>query len=198
MSIVTCEPMHHFFQERLDACLERRSMTVQPTTGEYLRQLLAGYATTPSEHFWNKPFVYQLADAVHAPQASVRLRQFRQLGDMTLYVSGFFAEHLQRRGVSTDYVARIGERAYQAASDLAQRAFKPLDVEQCTAYAELAERFEDFVGVLDDVREMTSLRTPQDIVRLYDRWRRTGSPTLAERLREEGVFPQADTSRSVH
>ncbi|MCZ7687217.1 MAG: hypothetical protein M5U28_54170 [Sandaracinaceae bacterium] len=36
------------------------------------------------------------------------------------------------------------------------------------------------------------MRTPQDIVKLYDRWRRTRSPRLAERLRAEGVFPTGE------
>ena len=79
----------------------------------------------------------------------------------------------------------MGRRGYASAEDL---AVGPEAVRR-TAYGELAEGFPELVEVLDDVRETTDLKTPQDIVKLYDRWRRTRSPKLAARLREEGVYP---------
>jgi len=48
---------------------------------------------------------------------------------------------------------------------------------------------------------MTSLRTPQDIVRLYDRWRQGRSVAIAERLAAAGVFPQVEAmlgKRGLH
>ena len=66
------------------------------------------------------------------------------------------------------------------------------------AYPELAEAFDLLARALDDVRETTALRTPQDIVRLYERWRRTGSPLLADRLREEGVYPVKGADEVLH
>lgn len=198
MQVEMHEQMLGFFHERLTATLERRRMAIQESTEAYLVHLLGGYATLSSERSLEQPLVCRLAEAIHTADPAERLRQFRQLGDIALYTSGFFAEYLQRKGISTDYVARIGERAYQSAGDLAQRATRPLDPERHAAYVELAGRFEDFVGVLDEMRECTSLRTPQDIVRLYDRWRRTGSPLLAERLREHGVFPTKPQRNTLH
>jgi hypothetical protein len=105
-------------------------------------------------------------------------------------VCGFFGDHLRRRGISRDYVVGLGERAYGEAGDLCGRAWRSSDGSLRQVYPELAGRFDVFARVLDEVRETTALRTPQDIVRLYERWRRTKSPTLARRLKEEGVFPQ--------
>jgi len=65
-------------------------------------------------------------------------------------------------------------------------------------YRELAALFAPITRVLDDVRESTALRTPQDIVRLYDKWRRTGSPRIAARLSAEGVYPGRGPSGTVH
>ena len=63
---------------------------------------------------------------------------------------------------------------------------------------ELAEGFDDFARVLDEVRERTVLRSPQDIVRLYDLWKRTKDPRFAEKLRGQGVFPQKGDSGTFH
>ncbi len=110
-----------------------------------------------------------------------RLRHFRDTGDAALYTCGFFADHLETRGVSEDSFISMGGRAYRAASTLCPR--------RGMVYDELASGFERMVVLLDEVREETVLKTPQDIVRLYDKWRRTGSPKVAARLHQAGVFP---------
>jgi hypothetical protein len=84
--------------------------------------------------------------------------------------------------MSPEYFATVGGRAYRAAG--------VLDPQHHVTFGELASGFLDFALVLEEVREETVLRTPQDIVKLYDRWRRTRSPKLAARLHAAGVFPQ--------
>jgi len=110
-------------------------------------------------------------------------------------VLGFFEDHVERKGVSRSYVVTMGGRAYANAEALA--AYSPREAVRQRVYGELAEGFEDYVEALDEVRESTVLRTPQDIVRLYEKWKRTGSPRVAERLRSEGVFPAIDASEGV-
>ncbi|MCS6799967.1 MAG: hypothetical protein NZ898_15870, partial [Myxococcota bacterium] len=135
------------------------------------------------------PYGLWLVQAATEPSPSARVRRLRELGDATLYGVGFFGAALEHRGVSRRYVLDIGRRAYRAA---ASGPVRPVLVE-------LADAIGRFALVLDDVREQTALRTPQDIVRLYDRWRRTGSPLLAERLGREGVFPQRPgRGRTLH
>jgi hypothetical protein len=154
-------------------------VSISTSTEVYLVHLLTGFVHVTADAALGQPLVQRLAEALEAPSTSERFRRFRALGDSALYISGFFSDHLSRRGVSRGYVVAMGGRAYVAASDVGGDMF-----------AELAEGFDDLAQVLDEVRETTSLRTPQDIVRLYERWRRTRSPSLAERLEAEGVFPQ--------
>jgi hypothetical protein len=40
------------------------------------------------------------------------------------------------------------------------------------------------------VRERTALYTDGEILRLYERWCRSGSPAIESRLRRRGVAPQ--------
>jgi hypothetical protein len=186
MSILTSVDLKGWFHERLGAVLERRQVGATDEAKLYLVELLVRNAGTPPD--LDRPLAFALAEACEPGEPSERFRRHRALGDRALYLSGFFGEHLEHRGIARTYVQSIGARGYGTAGDLARRWGGPGAV-----LAELAERFERMSMVLDEVRESTALRTPQDIVRLYDRWKQTGSAKLAERLAEEGVFPVAGT-----
>ena len=189
MSIETSVDMGGFFRERLMAALDRHTVTVSEATEVYLVHLLMTFVHRAPDDALGRSLVERLADALEAPSSREGFRRYRELGDSALYACGFFGEHLHRRGISRDYVIGMGNRAYGAAGHLMER-HRLGAADALTVYDELAEAFESLARVLDDVRESTSMRTPQDIVRLYERWRRTGSPLLAERLEAQGVFPQ--------
>jgi hypothetical protein len=195
MTIEMRGDLRAWFREQLSDALERRRLPASATTRVYLVELLHGFATQPATESLARPLALQLADAAEAT-GTEKIRRLRVLGDAALYLTGFFGDHLERRGVTRRYTVTMGEQAYSSAGALA--AYAPSEAVRRQAYAELAETFEGFVETFDDLREMTTLRTPQDIVKLYDRWRRTRSPQLAERLREEGVFPTDDPSRLLH
>ncbi len=188
MSIEMVGDVAGWFRERLVSCLSARQIRVAEETEFYLVELLASAARRGAEGrgVGARPLALALAEANEA-EGDARLERYRALGDEALYVGGFFVEHLDRRGLSEDYVHRIGSGAYRVAGRLAERSVA--ESARAVVYEELAARFERLARVFDDVRESTALRTPQDIVRLYDKWRRTGSARLAERLFAEGVFP---------
>jgi len=192
MTVDLSADMMVFFHERMAAALSRKRLRLADATEFYLVNLLTGFARLPAEHSIGEPFVERMADALAAPTDQERYRRFRDLGDHALYVCGFFSEHLAHRGVSRNYVVAMGGRAYVAAAELAGRASGS---GLARVYPELAAHFDPLAHVLDEVRETTSLRTPQDIIRLYERWRATGSALLAERLEREGVFPQVTPPR---
>lgn len=187
MVIESFTDLRGYFHERLRDALDRSGLGASSGTEHYLLELLAGSAhlATP-----DRPLVERLQEALTTPDPRERLRSFRETGDAALYTCGFFPDHLDRRGMSPDYFASVGGRAYRAASEL--------DPKQSCTFGELAEGFLDFAQVLEEVREETVLRTPQDIVKLYDRWRRTRSPKLAERLHAAGVFPTVPKGEGVH
>ena len=167
-----------FFHERLQRALDAVGVEVSEETELYLLELLAAGGALAGP---DQPLVQRLAEAMQAEQASEKLERFRATGDAALYTLGFFSDHLEKRGISREYYCGLGSRAYRAAGSLSSV--------HSTTFGELAGDFERLSHVLEEVREETVLRTPQDIVRLYDRWRKTGSSRLAERLRREGVFP---------
>ena len=181
-----------YFRERLVDALERHRLRVDAGTEFYLVNLLAGFAVAPPLDALDRPLAEQLAEALET-SGQERLRRFRGLGDAALYVSGFFADHLARRGVTPDYAGAMGGRAYRSASAIVRLA-PPREAAFAPVYEELAARFPMYVDVLADVREAATPRTPQEIVRLYERWKTTQSPAVADRLRRIGLFPALDAA----
>lgn len=181
MSIETFADLRGWFRERLEAALGQRGVGAGEATRAYLVDLLARVGLGQENDALVRPLAIQLAEARSAERPD-RLRLYRALGDDALYLRGFCAEHLDHRGITSEYVATLGETAYDQAGGLARG-------EACGVYRELSHKFEPFADALDEVREGTALRTPRDIVRLYDKWNKTHSPKIAERLSAEGVFP---------
>lgn len=124
----------------------------------------------------------RLLQALDEPLPRQR-EQLQQLGDAALFVSGFFAESLARRLVDVGYCVSMGEYAYGSLSRQSERMLAPV-------FAELSEKFPAFVDVLHAVSEKTApASTHSDLLRLYERWLRTGSARDAERLQRLGIVP---------
>jgi hypothetical protein len=102
-------------------------------------------------------------------------------------VAGFFGEYLNTRIVDLDYYVSMGGSAYAALS----RAARPprRGVALGRVFAELAEKFAEFVDVLTDLRAEGST-DDEDLLRLYETWIRTGSRRAARLLRSHGIEPR--------
>lgn len=169
-----------FFQELLETALKNRSIRTELATERYLLDLLSGFVTADRNEDISTPFVEQLAKALQVSPTE-RVARMRCLGDAALFVSGFAAESMPRRGLSKSYCVSIGSRAYQEAS------------RGSAVLQELALRFESFTLVFDEIRERTSLHTNGDLLRLYERWTVSGSPELLQRLSLLGISPSRGT-----
>ena len=123
-------------------------------------------------------------------EGSSRWSRLRALGDRALFDAGFFGESLRRRAVGIDYYSDIGRTAYLrlsavrdpgAAARLGRRASPDL-------FHELAQHFADFVELLAEVAARARGRKQVDLLRLYDRYRETGSSRDRDRLLRHGLI----------
>ena len=103
---------------------------------------------------------------------------------LCLLVSGFFAESLHRGPVDVDYYVSMGEYAYGSLSRRDEDAFGEV-------FAELAGKFVGFMDVLSDISDRTGFASNADILRLYEKWLRTGSPREGQRLIDRGIVPNS-------
>ena len=75
----------------------------------------------------------------------------------------------------------MGGRAYDAvARHAAERSL----------WEELADKFRLLVDLLNEVSERTLASTDAGLLRLYERWMKTGSERLATALVRQGVVPR--------
>ena len=195
--ILTSEGIQEFFRQLLAAAIENQNARVQQETEFYLVKLLADFLLSEALHVRDetgkaerKPLAFLLKEALEE-QGAARLHLLRKLGDTSLFVSGFFADSLSRSLVDVDYYIAMGERAYDAlGTAVARQSGKGAQVKR-GVYEDLAAQFGRVVDLLNEVSERTLVSTNPGLVRLYDRFLKTGSSRLAGLLRKEGVLAPA-------
>lgn len=190
MDIVATGSIASFFDEVVEDALKVRQVEASQSATRYLVGVLADYAHPEDLGPLSRPLALSLQEALVTNHPAERFERLRQLGDAVLYASGFFADHFAARGLETRYVSSIGSRAYvSAAAMLGPNA-------TLGVFEELASRFEDFASVLTEVANMTaasSAQGAQNLLKLYERWLKTGSTTVGEALASQGFFPTKGT-----
>jgi len=171
-----------YFKELVDCALTHQGVATQELTSFYVVQLLAGFLQQPA-NLDEGPLSVRLVQALESGGMRQRA-SLKQIGDLSLFIAGFFSESLNRKLVDVDYYAAIGGRAYHALSRVETDTFSPV-------FAELGAKFVDFVDVLSEVSDRTSCSTNADLLRLYEKWVKTGSRRSGQLLAERGVVPNA-------
>jgi hypothetical protein len=173
-----------FFHEVLTAAIKNQGVDTSESTECYLVNLLSTFTKAPLD---DEPLALKLASAAYATPGE-RVRHLKEVGDTSLYVSGFFSDSLQRKLVDVDYYIQIGGAAYgQLAAYF--RGYHESEVFG-EIYDELGTKFPRFVDVLNEISEQTAMTSNLGLVQLYERWLKTGSAWMARKLRERGVIPR--------
>ena len=174
-----------YFKELVEVALSHQRLNTQELTACYVVQLLASFLQRPltDESTEDTPLAVRLARALESGGSKQRT-SLREIGDVALFVSGFYADSLNRKLVDVDYYVSIGGCAYNALSRVETDTFSPV-------FAELAEKFGGFVDVLSEVSERTSCASNADLLRLYEKWVKTGSRRSGQLLVERGVVPNS-------
>jgi hypothetical protein len=183
-----------FFRDELQSALEHQRVAVEDQTAHYVVNLLtifsrsdALYEPTPDGPRL-KPLVVMLAEALEARSLQERQRGLQRLGDVSLFVAGFFARGFARKLIDIDYHIAMGGRAYSSLAEVMNRGrSRALG----GVFAELAVKFQPVVDALNELSESSYRHTDEDILRLYEVWLKTGSARAQSLLRGLGVEPTA-------
>lgn len=176
-----------YFKELVESALTRQHLQAGDLTEYYLVNLLCQYVRPDrcdAEH--GEALAIRLVRALQSGGIEQRAR-LRGLGDFSLFMAGFFAESLHRRHIDIDYYVSMGEYAYGSLSR-AEDAFQDV-------FAELAGKFVGFSDVLADISERTGFASNHDLLRLYEKWLRTGSQRDSQRLVERGILPNTSIGK---
>jgi hypothetical protein len=178
-----------FFHEQLLSAMERQKVAASAFTEAYLVNLLASFLRgeslpAPEPGFTETPLALLYTRAL-AASGQERAQRLRVTADTALFVSGFFADSLPLGEAGLGYYAQLGGRAYGRLGREHER-----DTRVSTrVFTELSARFRQFVDLLNEISERTRLTGPTSLVKLYVRWRETGSPRAASLLAAQGLVP---------
>lgn len=188
MELKSASSVSEFFQGVVSQAIRNQHVDTTAFTECYLVNLLSTYTTASLD---DEPLGLKLAQAVGAAPDE-RARQLKDVGDTSLYLTGFFGEALERKVVGIDYYIQVGGTAY---GELARyfRLYREAR-EFGDIYEELGTKFTQFVDVLAEISEQTSVSSPASVVQLYERWLRTGSDWMERRLRQHGVVTKKESA----
>ena len=192
-SIAISPSISEYFQGIVADAIRARQFSATAAAASYLVGLLCDFAHPDEEagSTLSKPLTFLLRDALDAPGPE-RFRRLRTLGDGVLYAMGFFGEHIDLRGADRGYVVTVGSTAYDNAAAILRHGARGVQGQGPDVLTELSTKFERFVDVLADVAYGTLARNTHNersVVKLYERWLRTGSDRLAEELGARGIVP---------
>jgi hypothetical protein len=199
-SLVAVTNLREFFHDSVQAALRKQHVAVDDHTEHYVVNVLTMFARSDElyeqtpEGTRLKPLAHMLAAAVDAPTPQLRDQALRRLGDVSLFIAGFFAQSFARKLVDVDYHIAMGGRAYGTLADSMRNSIRGQAI--AAVFLELAQKFQRLVDVLNDVAEMAYEHSDKDILRLYEIWMKTGSPRAFNILRRLGVEPVAAKVRA--
>lgn len=184
--------LREFFKDELHGALEKQQLEVEDQTEHYVVNLLTAFARSEAlyeptpEGNRVKPLVVMLSEALEAPSVEDRNRGLQRLGDVSLFIAGFFSQSFARKLIDIDYHIAMGGRAY---GTLAEALCRGRGRVLGNVFAELARKFQPLVDALNEVSETSYNHSDKDILRLYEIWLKTGSQRSYNLLRRLGVEP---------
>jgi hypothetical protein len=185
--------LREFFRDTLHEALVHQHLAVDGQTEHYVVNLMTLYARSEAlyemtpEGLRLKPLVAMLCEALEAaPGTSERNRTLQRLGDVSLFVAGFFARSFATKLIDIDYHIAMGGHAY---GTLARTTGRGRGRVLAAVFGELSEKFQPMVDALNEVSEGAGAPSDGDILRLYEIWLKTGSARCYAQLRRLGVDP---------
>lgn len=187
--VVLTNDLTEFFRQEVISARADLGVRMSELTEYYLVNLLAEFARrdVKSSAVGSEPlaFMYKRASEATLEQ---RVTLLKNLGDVALYVAGFFTEFVERSLVDVDYYISMGGNAYQNLSGIVgnQRHGETMG----ELYSQLAVKFTELVDVLNQISDKSNQKSVNDadLLKLYDRWARTGSERIRKVLLERGLL----------
>ncbi len=180
-----------YFGELITDAIAKRNIETQPAVKSYLVNLLEYYvpATNLNDQSQTLAEMYLTASQLEHFE---KIEKLKKLADKSLYISGFFGDSLNRKIIDVDYYVEMGETAYAALAATVREDLK------AQVFKTFAVQFSDFVDVLTVVSQQSLIQGDESVLRLYEKYLRTGSELAKEKLIEIGVvtIPSDQLKRS--
>ena len=177
-----------FFLEMVNEAISQRNINTYPAVNSYLAKLLEKYIVADNlfdeKGEGTKRTQGTLAELylrASVAEGAQKIEMLRRLGETSLYISGYFGESLQRKIVDVDYYVNMGGTAYAALSGYVN------ENPSAKVFKEISEKFVMFVDVLGYISGKATDGSNQSILRLYEKYMRTGSELARDQILEKGL-----------
>ena len=185
-SMISTEAPAEMFKDLVEDALDHQGVENSVDSTAYLVHLLDSFVrhdarfktagTSPDRPLAE---IFLSASQTHSSHSVTGLRF---VGDLALFLVGFYADALRHAIAGTSCYVRLGRSAYGVLATSRGAAGAAV------LFNELAANFVRFADVLSEVSENCSVTDPSDLLRLYERWEQTRSSRSAEQLRAQGVL----------
>lgn len=186
------QTLQEFFHQRVHDAASSQKVDISPDVEFYLVCLLAHFSRT--ENFFQqdeqgrnelKALALRLADAAFTEKADQKFVHLKSLADSALYHAGVFFDGLLNKVIDVDYYIDLGGATYQNLAHLStHHRKKPL----AEIFSSLSRQFAVLAEVVHVCCEQEVATTDADLLRLLDRYLKTGSQKAKEILEEKGIL----------
>ncbi|OQW52434.1 MAG: hypothetical protein A4S09_08760 [Proteobacteria bacterium SG_bin7] len=177
-----------FFREAVDEAFEKRRVDTIPIVKNYVVGLLSRYILTER---MSRDTLAEMYLRANNSEKTKRVELLQQLGDTSLYISGFFGDSLQRKVVDIDYYIEMGEVAYSSLSHTLQTD------SSAKVFSEMSQKFVAMVDVLSYISQKSSADTNSNLLRLYEKYMKTGSDLAKDQILNKGLALPAAVNKKT-
>ncbi len=116
-----------------------------------------------------------------------KVKTLKAVGDLCLIYSGFFPDKLNRKLVDIDYFIKLGQISFLTLYRIYNTMNSVSDLKNL--YFEVYKEFVKIVTVMLEIARKFKLFNEDNLLKIYERWQKTGISVLYNILRERQIIP---------
>ncbi len=149
--LILVKNSHGYFSEVLQNALKKSNVSLSDSAQVYIIHMLDDFSRSEKifsgVEYGEKIYFFDLLNRALVSQDQEALRIFRHMGDVSLYLCGFFEEFTQNKLISVSYYIDMGISAYAQASEIS-RAYT---ASNSATFLELSDQFCNIAKVLKKI-----------------------------------------------
>ncbi|MCK5188014.1 MAG: hypothetical protein KAR43_12860 [Deltaproteobacteria bacterium] len=178
-----------FFHKHVKESIKNQNIKITKISEHYLVHLLADFTLTQKAFKLTGNNIRPLTLIYHQAQfetANRKIKIFKELGDFSLFITGFLPDSLNRKVIDVDYYISLGRSAYENLSVIFEEIHES---DFNLLFCELAEKFVAVTDILAEISSESFTQWNDGILRLYERWLKTRSKRDERLLFKKGIIP---------
>lgn len=120
-----------------------------------------------------------------------KIQALKAVGDLCLIYSGFFPDKFNKKLVDIDYFIKLGQVSFLTLHRIYTNINSLSDLKNL--YLSVYREFTKIVTVMLEIAKRFNLFDENNLLKIYERWQKTGLVTLYNILRSNKIIPTANS-----